>query len=223
VRSPIDDEIRDIFDRSAGLGDGEVATYIPELATADPRASGLCVMSAEGHCYPYGAVEVPFTIQSISKIFAYALALETRGFAEVDALIDVEPSGEAFNELSLDSRTRRPRNPMINAGAITASSLLPGSNPEQQLAALLAYLGDFVDHPLAIDDQVYASEAATGHRNRAIAYLLRSVDVIGGDPMAAACTPSGSAARTPTTWAPCATRCRATSTWPAPSRCSGSW
>jgi glutaminase len=185
VRSPIDDEIRDIFDRCAVIGDGEVAAYIPELATADPSAYGLCVMSVEGHCYAYGAVDVPFTIQSISKVFAYALALETRGFDAVDALIDVEPSGEAFNELSLDSRTRRPRNPMINAGAITASSLLPGEGPEEQLAALLDYLGAFVDHPLEIDERVYSSEAATGHRNRAIAHLLRSVDVISGDPMAA--------------------------------------
>ena len=185
MRSPIDDEISDIFDRCAVISEGRIATYIPELATADPSAYGLCVMSVEGHCYAYGAVDVPFTIQSISKIFAYAIALETRGFDAVDALIDVEPSGEAFNELSLDSRTRRPRNPMINAGAITASSLLPGEGPEQQLAALLGYLGAFVDHPLEIDDQVYASEAATGHRNRAIAHLLRSVDVIGGDPMAA--------------------------------------
>jgi len=185
VRSPIDDEIRDIFDRCAAIGEGQVATYISELATADPSAYGLCVMSVEGHCYAYGAVDVPFTIQSISKIFAYALALETRGFDAVDALIDVEPSGEAFNELSPDSRTRRPRNPMINAGAITASSLLPGEGPEQQVAALLSCLGSFVDHPLEIDERVYASEAATGHRNRAIAHLLRSVDVIGGDPMAA--------------------------------------
>ena len=185
MRSPIDDEIRQIFDQCSGISDGEVATYIPELAAADPTAHGLCVMSVEGHSYAYGAVDVPFTIQSISKIFAYALALETRGFEEVDALIDVEPSGEAFNELSLDSRTRRPRNPMINAGAITASSLLPGSSPDQQLAGLLAYLSAFVDHPLEIDERVYASEAATGHRNRAIAYLLRSVDVIRGDPMAA--------------------------------------
>ncbi|HEY5787783.1 MAG TPA: glutaminase [Microlunatus sp.] len=90
-----------------------------------------------------------------------------------------------FSELSLDSKTRRPRNPMINAGAITASSLLPGGGPDQQLAGLLAYLSAFVDHPLEIDERVYASEAATGHRNRAIAHLLRSVDVIGGDPMAA--------------------------------------
>jgi glutaminase len=185
VRSPIDDEIRGIFDRCSGIGDGQVATYIPELAAADPSAHGLCVMSVEGHCYAYGAVDVPFTIQSISKIFAYALALETRGFDAVDALIDVEPSGEAFNELSLDSRTHRPRNPMINAGAITASSLLPGSEPGRQLAGLLDYLGAFVGHPLAIDERVYASEAATGHRNRAIAHLLRGVDVLTGDPMAA--------------------------------------
>lgn len=140
-------------------------------------------MSVEGHCYAYGAVDVPFTIQSISKIFAYALALETHGFEAVDALIDVEPSGEAFNELSLDSRTHRPRNAMINAGAITASSLLPGDTPAAQVSALQRYLADFVGHALEVDEAVYASEAATGHRNRAIAHLLRSVGVITGDPM----------------------------------------
>jgi glutaminase len=185
VRSPIDDEIRQIFDQCSGIVEGEVATYIPELAAADPTAHGLCVMSVEGHCYAYGAVDVPFTIQSISKVFAYALALETHGFDAVDELIDVEPSGEAFNELSLDPRTHRPRNPMINAGAITASSLLPGDGPEQQVAALLDYLAAFVGHPLTVDARVYASEAATGHRNRAIAHLLRSVDVLTSDPMAA--------------------------------------
>ena len=185
MRSPIDDEIRQIFDQCSGIDGGEVATYIPELADADPTAHGLCVMSVEGHSYAYGAVDVPFTIQSISKVFAYALALETHGFDAVDALIDVEPSGEAFNELSLDARTHRPRNPMINAGAITASSLLPGDGPAQQVGALLDYLAAFVDHPLTVDERVHASEAATGHRNRAIAHLLRSVDVLTGDPMAA--------------------------------------
>ncbi|GAA3702615.1 glutaminase [Microlunatus aurantiacus] len=185
MRSPIDDEIRQIFDQCSGIVEGEVATYIPELAAADPTAHGLCVMSVEGHSYAYGAVDVPFTVQSISKVFAYALALETHGFETVDELIDVEPSGEAFNELSLDARTHRPRNPMINAGAITASSLLPGDGPEQQVTALLDYLAGFVDHPLTVDDRVYASEASTGHRNRAIAYLLRSVDVLRTDPMAA--------------------------------------
>ena len=185
MRSPIDDEIRQIFDQCSGIDGGEVATYIPELADADPTAHGLCVMSVEGHSYAYGAVDVPFTIQSISKVFAYALALETHGFDAVDALIDVEPSGEAFNELSLDARTHRPRNPMINAGAITASSLLPGDGPAQQVGALLGYLAAFVDHPLTVDERVHASEAATGHRNRAIAHLLRSVDVLTGDPMAA--------------------------------------
>lgn len=185
MRSPIDDEIRQIFDQCSGIDEGEVATYIPELADADPTAHGLCVMSVEGHSYAYGAVDVGFTIQSISKVFAYALALESHGFDAVDALIDVEPSGEAFNELSLDARTHRPRNPMINAGAITASSLLPGDGPAQQVAALLDYLAAFVDHPLTVDERVHASESATGHRNRAIAYLLRSVDVLTGDPMAA--------------------------------------
>lgn len=185
MQSPIDDQFRQIFDAVAGLDEGVVASYIPELGDADPSTYGMGVMSVEGHCYANGAVDVPFTIQSISKVLTYALVLETHGFEAVDALIDVEPSGEAFNELSLDPASRKPRNAMINAGAITASSLLPGDTPDAQVAALQSYLGDFVDHPVEIDRQVHASEAATGHRNRAIAHLLRSVDVLTGDPMAA--------------------------------------
>lgn len=186
MESPLADEMSQIFRAAATRGDGEVADYIPELASANPARTGLCVTSIEGHEYAYGDVDEPFTIQSISKVFSYALALQTRGLAEVDVRIDVEPSGEAFNVLSLDQVSRRPRNAMINAGAITASALLPGDSPETQIRSLQDYLARFLDHPVIIDERVYASEAATGHRNLAIAHLLRSVDMIDGDPVAVA-------------------------------------
>lgn len=89
MQSPLADEMSLVFTAAADRRDGAVADYIPELAGADPGRTGLCVTSIEGHQYAYGDADEPFTIQSISKVFSYALALETA----VDARIDVEPSG----------------------------------------------------------------------------------------------------------------------------------
>ncbi len=95
---------------------GELADYIPELAAVPPDSFALCLATADGKIYGTGDDTTAFTIQSISKPFTYALALADRGPAAVAARIDVEPSGEPFNEISLDPNTERPRNPMINAG-----------------------------------------------------------------------------------------------------------
>jgi glutaminase len=101
-----------------GVLDGAPASYIPELTRVDPNGFGPSVSSADGFVYQSGDTTIEFTIQSISKPFTYALALHSIGEAAVDAKIGVEPSGEAFNEISVDRITKTPKNPMINAGAI---------------------------------------------------------------------------------------------------------
>jgi glutaminase len=181
VTSAVRDQVQHVFDHCRPLTGGAVADYIPELARVDPEQFGLAATVLTGETTGFGDVDIPFTIQSVSKPFSYALALELRGFDEVDAHIDVEPSGEAFNQFSLDPVTGHPRNAMINAGAITATSLIPG-DAEQATPSLLTYLSRFVGHPIAVDEKVYRSESETGHRNRAIAHLLRSVDVLEGAP-----------------------------------------
>ncbi|RBM10966.1 glutaminase [Streptomyces sp. PT12] len=126
---------------------GEPAGYIPELAAADLDRLGAAVATIEGEVYGAGDVDVEFTIQSISKPFAYALALSDRGFGPVLARVGVEPSGEAFNQISLESDTGRPLNPMINAGAITVHSLAGAEDPspaergERVLDGLSAFAG----------------------------------------------------------------------------------
>ena len=106
---------------------GEVADYIEELAVADPDKLGVALCTTSGNLYSVGDDDYEFTIQSISKPFVYALALEELGAAEVHKYVGVEPSGEAFNAISLEEDTHRPANPMINAGAIAVNQMINGA------------------------------------------------------------------------------------------------
>lgn len=164
---------------------GQVADYIPELAAAIPDGFGIALTTTDGYVYRVGDSDVPFTIQSISKPFTYALALADRGLDEVATRVDIEPSGEPFNEISLDPVTERPRNPMINAGAITCASMISGADPQDRFERIVAAYSRYAGRPLAFDEDVYRSEARTGNRNRAIGYMLKSFDIIDGDPDAA--------------------------------------
>ncbi|CAM2917207.1 glutaminase A [Prescottella defluvii] len=178
----VDDFITRVYDVVRADQGGNVADYIPELAAAIPDRFGIAVATSDGHVYEVGDCDVEFTIQSISKPFTYALALADRGIDAVGEKIDVEPSGEAFNEISLDPDTERPRNPMINAGAITSASLVAGSDPVERFERIRQLYSRCAGRELTLDEAVYASEARTGHRNRAIGYMLRSFGVITGDP-----------------------------------------
>src|SRR5439155_1785643 len=152
---------------------------IPELAKADPEHFGISVATTDGYIYEVGDSAVPFTIQSISKAFVFALALETIGSEKVENAIGVEPSGEAFNSIRLRT-DNRPFNPMVNAGAIACSGLIYDAEGDAAFDRILATLSRFAGRKLGIDEAVFASERATGDRNRAIAYLLRNYAVIKG-------------------------------------------
>jgi glutaminase len=164
----------------AGDNSGAIANYIPELAKADPDHFGISVATTDGYVYEVGDSAVPFTIQSISKAFVFALALETIGAKRVENLIGVEPSGDAFNSIRLRT-DNRPFNPMVNAGAIACSGLIYDAEGNGAFDRILATLGRFAGRELGVDEAVFASERKTGDRNRAIAYLLRNYDVIKGD------------------------------------------
>lgn len=166
----------------AGVTDGALAGYIPELTRVDPDGFGVSLSSSDGFVYESGDAAAEFTIQSISKPFTYALALDQIGQQAVDAKIGVEPSGEAFNEISVDRVTKTPKNPMINAGAIAAVSLIPGGTPDEKFALIREFYSAFAGRQLDIDPDVYASETRTGSRNRAIAHMLASFGVLDGDP-----------------------------------------
>ena len=161
---------------------GEVAAYIPELARADPADFGIAITTAEGEIHVVGDTEVPFTIQSISKALLYGMALEDNGPEAVLAKVGVEPTGEAFNSIRLQDGSGNPFNPMVNAGAIATTGLLTGGDTAAKLERILDTFGRYAGRALAVDEAVYRSERDTGHRNRAIAHLLRNFSVIGDDP-----------------------------------------
>ena len=182
MRSLVLDYLDGVYRDLSGETSGSVADYIPELAIVDPDSFAICLATSDGYVYEAGDSRKPFAIQSVSKPFTYALALADRGLAAVAAKVDVEPSGEPFNEISLDPVTERPRNPMINAGAITCASLIAGDSPAARFERLRQFYSTFAGRNLRLDEDMYASEDRTGNRNRAIGYMLRSFGILDEDP-----------------------------------------
>jgi glutaminase len=181
---PVQRLLDDLHARYLALADGHVATYIPELSKADPEWFGLAVATLDGHVYSTGDCGIPFTIQSISKPFVYGLALEDHGWDVVLERVGLEPTGDAFNAISLDPLTGRPANPMINAGAIATTGLIKGG-AEGAMTRILQMFSRYAGRALDIDEEVFESERSTGHRNRAISHLLRNFDHMPSDPEAA--------------------------------------
>src|SRR5258708_5747458 len=166
--SPIQDYLQELYSRYANLHEGEVATYIPELAKANPDWFGICLVTANGSVYEVGDTSQAFTIQSISKPFVYGLALEDNSRGDVLKKVGVEPTGDVFNSISLEPGTGRPRNPMINAGAIATAGMIAGRSHQTRLRRVLETFSSYAGRELSLDDAVYQSESETGHRNRAI-------------------------------------------------------
>ncbi|MFM8890287.1 MAG: glutaminase A [Planctomycetia bacterium] len=180
--SPILQFLDELFSRHRECREGHVATYIPELAKVDPEKFGICVATIDGHVYEVGDSRHPFTIQSISKPFVYGLALDDHGPMAMARKVGVEPSGDAFNAISLRQDDGRPLNPMINAGAIATTGQIVAGCPRERFDRILAMFGRHAGRALACDAAVYESEARTGHRNRAIGHLLRNYDVLIDEP-----------------------------------------
>lgn len=169
--------LREIFDTVGQSADrGQVADYIPELARVDPARFGLSVVLADGSQHSVGDTAVPFSIQSVSKVFALALALGRLG-DRLWARVGREPSGLAFNSiLQLEHEEGKPRNPFINAGAIVVTdAVLAGHAPREYLGELLRFIRAAAeDDDIHINESVARSETETGHRNFALAHFLRA-------------------------------------------------
>lgn len=165
---------------------GRVADYIPALAQADPSAFGLCVANTTGDAFALGDADVPFSIQSASKPFVFALVCDTLGAEEAARRLGVDATGLPFNSImAVELRADRTTNPMVNSGAIATTSLAPGANAAQRWEWVQRGLSRFAGRALLLDERVYQSEAATNQRNAGLAHLLRAYGLLYCDPVEA--------------------------------------
>ena len=164
-------------------GSGRVADYIPALARIDPNRFGIAFADGDGQVFGAGDCDEPFSIQSISKVFTLALALERVG-AGLWEKVGREPSGSAFNSIiQLESERGIPRNPLINPGAMVVTDQLIGTGTgEAAIGALLAMLrAQARDDRVAVDEEVAESESRTGSRNRSLAWFMKSFGVLSNE------------------------------------------
>lgn len=188
-RLPTEAVVRQLVDeahrRFLGVEEGTVASYIPALSAALPTDFGLAVATADGLLIEAGQALVPFSIQSISKPFLHALICEALGERVVRERLGVNSTGLPFNSVRAVERADDGlSNPMVNAGAIAATSLAPGDSAEAKWAFIEEGFSRFAGRPLAVDEEVYASEVATNRRNLGIAHLLEEQGCIWYEPEA---------------------------------------
>lgn len=182
VRSPFQEFLKALHEKYLPLRDGRIYVSEPGLVDIERDWFGICAVTVDGDIYAVGDFERPFLIQSISKVFVYGMALEDRGRDYVLSKVDVEPTGDAYDSiLKVEERSKRPYNPMVNAGAIATSSLIHGGGPAQRLIRVLQMYKKYVGHEVFVDTPTLVSEQTCGDRSWATAYLLRHFGMLEGD------------------------------------------
>ena len=167
--------VRDAHSRFAPVTHGTVADYIPVLAEADPDLFGLSLVEVDGTVHDAGDTVATFSIQSISKAFVLALVCDAIGHEEVHRIVGVNNTGLPFNSvIALELNDGSPMNPMVNAGAIATTALMPGDTAEEKWWAVREGLSRFAGRSLELDERVLRSESASNHRNQGISDLLTS-------------------------------------------------
>ncbi|MDF2967385.1 MAG: glsA [Nocardioidaceae bacterium] len=189
-RRRINERLAELYQRHVAIEDESIdrfyesgrGYYPPEDAGDERHTFGICVADLEGEIYGVGHHDQAFAMQSISKVFAYGLALADHGSDHVLARVGVEPSGDAFNSIVLDGRRQRPFNPMINAGAIATSDLVSGKDSREKVQRIVEVMRLCAgNESLDVDRDIFEREWRTADRNRAIAYLMRSHGSLVGD------------------------------------------
>jgi glutaminase len=176
-------ELEEVYERLRDVPDGEVADYIPALATVSPSLFGACIAGVGGDVHAVGDAAHRFSLQSVSKPFVFALVCEALGHEEARQRLGVNSTGLPFNSvMAIELNAERTINPMVNAGAIATTSLAPGATLEERWDFIREGLSRFAGRPLEVDEDVYRSEAATNRRNRGIAHLLHSYGRLYSDP-----------------------------------------
>jgi glutaminase len=175
--------VREAYEKFRGDTGGKNADYIPYLAKVDSKLFGVAVVTTDNQVFTLGDVGYSFSIQSISKVFSLALAMEESGPEKVFEKIGSEPTGRAFNSpIAVVDMPTHSGNPFVNAGAIATVSLISGSTADEKWNKILNFYSKAAGEKLTLIDEVYKSEAATNTGNKALSYLLAKFDRIYADP-----------------------------------------
>jgi glutaminase len=174
--------LSDAHRRIRSVNTGVCYSCDPEVVKVTPQHFAIAAMTVDGRACQVGDADAPFLIQSISKVFAYGLALEHHGREHVLQKVDVEPTGNPYDAIiRLEHVSKRPHNPMVNAGGIATTALIQGTGRAGRLDRILDLYRRYVGHDVYIDMRAYLAEQARGDRNKAISYLLRNFGMIDGD------------------------------------------
>jgi glutaminase len=178
------------YEKYRDLKEGKNADYIPALAKVDSKIYGIALVTTDGKVYTAGDLKSEVSIQSISKVFTMAKVAEESGFDAVVNTIGVDATGMRFNsivavEFAKKSLGGPEINPLVNPGAITATSMLKGKDRDEIWNGLLATYSDFAGRPLSVNQEVFKSESDTNQRNQAIGYLMFAYEYIKKEPLRA--------------------------------------
>ena len=175
-------QMEDLYAVHLARGDEPSLVYYPTAMRAESHRFGIAFMHVDGTRWTCGDSDYAFPLHSICKVFIYALALEDNGREETLRRVGVEPSGDPFNSITFDEVNNRPFNPMNNAGALVATSLVHGESREEKVRRLLERLRIYAGNPdLDLDQNVLRTELHANDRNLAISYLMRSLGMLHGD------------------------------------------
>jgi glutaminase len=171
-------------ERFAANDQGQNSDVDPVLAAVPRHLFGICVAATDGAIYGVGDEEYPFAIMSVSKPFVFALVCQALGAEEARSKLGVNSTGLPFNSvMAIELNAERLTNPMVNSGALAATSLAPGTTTEQKWRFIHQGLSRFAGRTLTVDEEVYTSASETNHRNQGIARLLWSYDRLYFDPI----------------------------------------
>ena len=168
------------------IKEGANADYIPALAKVDSKIYGLALVTVDGKVYTAGDISSEVSIQSISKVFTMAKVVEEQGVDSIEKNMGVDATGQVFNSIvAVEQYKGAEMNPLVNPGAITATSMLKGASRDEIWNGLLAWYGDFAGRKLGVNQEVFKSESDTNQRNQAISMLMYAYGHIKDKPLQA--------------------------------------
>jgi len=182
-RERVEAAVREAYEKFRSDTSGKNADYIPYLAQVDSKLFGISVVTVDNQIFELGDVKYSFSIQSISKVYTLALAMEELGYDKVFQRIGSEPTGRAFNSVTaVVEMPTHTANPLVNAGAIATTSLISGKDANEKWNKILDFYSKIAGEKLVLIDEVYKSEAATNAGNKALSMLLAKYERIYADP-----------------------------------------